>query len=405
MSFRNIPFAAALSSALLCVPSLASAVEFGGMDFNGSGFMTLGAGKMLGGSSGTVSDFKKPVFVADYAQGGIYDGSSGLQWKPDSKLGLQGVATLPDRRFSVTGQVVSRGARDGAMDLEWLYGSFKLNENFTIQAGRKRIPMFYYSDTQDIGLALPWTHLPPQLYGWEAVNYNGVNLAYRGQWSDWDAAVNLLAGREAKRQSGYWTVYQGRDNRTDIRWNNLLGGDISLAKGWLETRFVYLQSRMQEMNVSGSWDSDPNSPTYGSYINPDAGFTSPAGKQQIFGLSFNIDYENFLLRSEAVRINHNTQAGYSDLAQILGVGYRIGKWTPMYTVSNYKAKPMAGVTDPMEAHRTQSITLRYDLTTASALKLQLDIQKDRSTNPPYPVDGVNTFGDAKLLTATYDVVF
>lgn len=407
MIFRKRHLVAALSSILLGVPSLALAVEVGGIDLKGSGFATIGIGHMLGGTSGSVSDYRKPIFISDYAQGGVYEGKGGLQWKPDSKIGYQGVATLPDRRFSVTGQVVSRGAREGALNLEWLYASFKVNDNLTIQAGRKRIPMFYYSDTQDIGVALPWTHLPPQLYGWEAVNYNGVNLAYRGQLSGWDVGANLLAGKESKDKSGYWKVYRGRNNRTDVRWDNILGGDLSLGKDWFETRLVYLQSKVRQKNASGSLDTDPSSASFGSYIDPDSSYSSPAGKQKIYGVTFNVDYENLLVRSEFIRIAHNDLMGYTDRAQILAVGYRLGKWTPMYTVANYRSQAeISAGSDPdgQEAHRTHSVTLRYDLTTSSAVKVQLDVQKDRS-GPNYTVDGFNRFGNARLLTATYDVVF
>lgn len=407
MFFSKKPLAIALASIVLGCPVMAQAVEVGGIDLSGSGFATIGLGHMLGGTSGSVSDYRKPVFVSDYAQGGVYEGKGGLQWKPDSKVGVQGVATFPDRRFSVTGQLVSRGAREGAVNLEWLYASFKVNDNFTIQAGRKRIPMFYYSDTQDIGVALPWTHLPPQLYGWEVVNYNGVNLAYRSQVAGWDVGTNLLAGNESKDRSGYWKVYRGRNNRTDVRWDNILGGDVSLAKDWFETRLVYLQSKVRQRNMSGSLDTDPTSPTYGAYVGGESAFSSPDGKQRIYGATFNVDYENFLVRSEFIRIAHNDVMGYTDRAQILALGYRLGKWTPMWTVSNYRSQAdISAGSDPdgQEAHRTQSLTLRYDLTTSSALKVQLDVQKDRS-GPNYTVDGYNRFGNARLLSATYDVVF
>lgn len=412
MSFNQLPLAVALTSALSLFTAPAQAVELGGIDFTGSGFLTLAAGKMLGGSSnGRASDYERPIFVSDYAQAGIYDGRSGLQWAPDSKLGLQGIATFPDKRFSITGQVVARGAQDGKVNLEWLYASYKLNNQFTLQAGRKRIPMFYYSDTQDIGFALPWVHLPSQLYGWEAVNYNGVNLAYQGQWGEWSSAVNVLAGKESKKESGYWKVYRGKDNRTDIKWDDIIGGDITLSRDWLETRFVYIQSKMRQKNVSGSWDGalTPGADTYGQTLDtaPDSGYTSPAFRQQIYGLTVNIDYNNFLVRSEFIHINHNRDAGYKDFAQILGVGYRFGRWTPMITVANYRMQPiLSSGADPdgYEAHRTTSYTLRYDLTTSSALKVQYDHQKDRggSTNT---MDGANRLGDARLLTVAYDMVF
>lgn len=417
MRLLRKPLATLATCALMSVlaPSARSA-ELGGFDLAGSGFLTLTAGKMLGGTKGEASGYKKPFFVADYGQAGVYEGGSGVQWKPDSKLGLQGTATFPDRCLSVTGQVVSRGARDGRVNLEWLYGSYKLSDDFTIQAGRKRLPMFYYSDIQDVGFALPWTHLPPQLYGWEAINYTGINLAYRGQWGSWSGMMNVLAGSEAKKESAYWKIYRGKDNRTDIRWDDILGGDITLSRGWLETRLVYIQSKMQEKNVSGTWDGagTPGANTYGQTAGtaPQAGYPSPAGSQRIFGIAVNADYNNFLLRSEFIYIDHKKSMGYKDFAQILGIGYRLGRFTPMVTVSNYRAQAIlsAGANpDGQEAHRTTSLTLRYDLDTTSALKMQYDSQKDRS-GPDYTLDGSgrvpsNRFGDARLLTVAYDLVF
>lgn len=407
MNFKKLPLTLAVTSLFALSGGTVHALEVAGISLTGSGFLTLGAGKMLGGSTGEASDYKRPFFVSDYAQAGIYNGTAGIQLKPDSKLGVQGVATLPGSGFSVTGQLVARGARDGKTNLEWLYASYKINDQFTLQAGRKRIPMFYYSDTQDVGLALPWTHLPGQLYGWEAVNYNGANLSYQGQWGTWSSAINLVAGNEAKKESGYWKVYRGKNNRSDVRWDNILGGDLTLSKDWLETRFVYLQSKVRQKNVSGSWDADPESSTYGQYIDAETDFTTPTNRQQIYGLTFNVDYHNFLVRSEFIHINHNEEAGYKDHAQIFGVGYRFGKLTPMVTVANYRSQAIVSSgaeSDAQEAHRTTSFTLRYDLTPSSAVKVQLDLQKDRS-GPNYTIDGYNRFGDARLLTATYDMVF
>ena len=52
------------------------------------------------------------------------------------------------------------------------------------QVGRKRIPLYYYSDFQDIGLSYPWVSPPPELYGWEVTNYNGGSLRYNDSFGD-----------------------------------------------------------------------------------------------------------------------------------------------------------------------------------------------------------------------------
>lgn len=351
--------------------------------FSGNGFLTLGVGKMLGGDSGRVLDRDRPLFVSDYAQAGVYDGRGGLQMKPDSKLGLQGEATLVGTGFSATAQMVVRGAREAA-NLEWLYGSYVLNEKTTLQVGRKRLPMFYHSETQDIGFSMPWTHLPPQLYGWEAVNYNGINLLHQNQWGDLTSTLNLLAGAESKKETGYWKIYRGSTNRTDIEWNNILGGDLTLAHGSIETRFVYIQSKTREKNITAGTD------------------WTPLARQKIYGIAFNVDHNNWLARTEFIHIDR-PGANFKDFAQILALGRRWGAWQSILTWSGYHANAnLSAGGDPngQEAHENRSITLRYDLTPSSALKVQFDNQKDRSGSNWTP-----RYGDARLLTFAYDQVF
>ncbi len=391
---KNKTTLAALLGTLSLTPTV-QAFEAGGVEFTGSGFLTLGVGKMLGGTRGAVMDRDCPCFTSDYAQAGVYDGRSSLQFKPDSKLGLQGSAKI-NNDLSFTAQIVSRGARDGDVNLEWLYGSYKINDNLTLQVGRKRLPMFYFSDTQDVGFALPWTHLPPQLYGWEAVNYNGINLAYRGQAGSWDITGNLLYGAESYKESGYYKIYYGKQNKTDVKWDAILGGDISFAKDWFEGRLVYIQSHTRSKSSSGYWDD-----TTASYIDPDEGYTNRA-RQRIYGISANIDYNNFIVRGERIYIDRPT-VEYKDHATILSAGYRLGKWTPLVTWSQYRGQANianGGDTDGQEKHETMAYTLRYDLTTSSAVKVQYDVQTDKSGPNWSP-----NYGNARLLTLTYDMVF
>lgn len=81
------------------------------VDFNWSGFMTLGLGKTLSGSVQGQNEvgIDCPCMIADYSQAAVYENSWDI--KPDSKLGLQGTMLFSDE-LSLTGQVVSRGSRD-----------------------------------------------------------------------------------------------------------------------------------------------------------------------------------------------------------------------------------------------------------------------------------------------------
>lgn len=373
--------------------------EENGISYSGSGFLTVAAGKMLGGSSGNVGGYNCPCFVSDYAHAGIYQGQPGLQFKPDSKLGVQGSVSFDNQRFSLTSQLVSRAANNGAVDLEWLYGSYKLNDTVTLQAGRKRLPMFYYSDSQDIGFALPWTHLPSWLYGWQVVNYNGLNVLYQDQFGDWSATANLLAGSENSKNSGYWKVNgNGSQSITNVKWSNIVGGDLTLAKDWLETRLVYIQSHTQDQSVSNTWN-------FQTLAYDQTPTLAPVAKQQIYGVTFKADYQDWLLYNEFIYINHPGLT-YKDFAQAVSLGHRYGKWLPMASWGHYKGAVVSTGVLPnapatiANSQQTWALSVRYDLSTSSDVKLQFDNTTDHSAAGFTP-----NYGSSRLLTVAYDNIF
>ncbi len=381
--------------AVLGVIPVAHGESLGGLEFKGSGFLSVGAGAMLGGTNAGVAGRNCPCFITDYAQSSVYDGRGGLQWKPESKLGLQGTVFLQNSNLSVTVQAVARGSQNGNVDLEWLYGTYQLSDNTSIQVGRKRLPMFYYSDIQNVGFALPWTHLPPQFYGWEVVNYNGVNLRHQASLGDWDTTLNILSGSENINDSGYWKVYNGPQSHTRVKWKNILGGDLTLVNDWFETRLAYIQSDTERLSET-VWNNASQ-----SYVAAtDTRLTGQGSRQNIYTVAVNLDPGNWLLRSEFLYIQRPA-ATYNDTAQLAGVGYKYGDWQVMATVSRYQAVAANGG-DPQgqEGHVSRALTGRYNLTQKSAIKAQFDSQKDHGGANWAP-----RFGDARLLTFSYDMVF
>ena len=351
------------------------------LEFTGSGFLSATAGRVLGGTHDPATDvgYRCPCFISDYAQAGVYE-SGRLRAGPDSRLGVQGSVMSADRRYGATAQLVSRGAANGALNLEWAYGVIELNSRLTLQFGRKRLPLFAYSEVQDVGLAIPWTHLPPQLYGWEIVNYNGGNLLYRDIWFGWASALNVFTGSETARNAGYWKIYNGKDSRTAARWTDIVGTEWKMARNGFEARYVYMQSNTQN-RLAGE---------------DDAGY-SERRRQRIHGVSLTYDQDRWLARAELLWIDRSADYG-RDYAQLYALGYRIGRFTPLVSYSNYRQKN--NDPDIAESHRTASAVLRYDLTTTSAVKAQFDIWRDRSAS------GFSSMhGDSRLITISYDRVF
>ncbi len=369
-----------------------------GVSFSGSGFLTIAAGKVVGGDAASdFNGYQGPLFIADYAQGGVYEGNE-LCLKADTRIGLQGSAIFSPQ-FLLTGQAVLRATRSGKPDLEWAYGSYQFNDELSLQLGRKRLPLFYYSETQDVGFSSPWIHLPPGQYGWEIVNYNGANLRYQGQWGNWTNSMEVFAGAETKEDNGYWKIYNGKNTRTDSRWSNIVGADLMLAQDWFETRIAYIQS-----NFQNRYEDAAAPPPY-DY--------SPAALQKIYSLSFSVDQHNWVVRNEYLYMDRKA-VGEEDYSFLLGVGYRAGKFLPMLTYNRYKmelnpqhANP--ALTDPAsidplaeEGWSVLALSLSYALTHSSDIKVQLDRWIDQ--NGPNFNGGV-AYGNPTLLTLGYDLVF
>ena len=133
--------------------------------------------------------------------------------------------------------------------------------------------------------------------------------------------------------------------------------------------------------------------------NPDGSRASIVDDQstRIMGLSVNMDYKNWLVKTEVDRYEQiDAGKGLNNVYKyaLFGVGYQYGAWTPMYTFSRYRT-----ITAPTEGRNTQYLSLRWDVRKNMALKMQYDVSKDKSQYS-YPF-----FGDSKLLSVSLQGIF
>ena len=380
------------------------------VQFSGSGFLTIAAGKVL--NSGAKEDpdnpsaarqngYHCPCFITDYAHNSVYESSSRIDFAPDSKLGLQGTAAFGDK-FSLTGQTVFRGSQQGKPNLEWVYGTYNLNSKFSVQFGRKRLPILAYSESQDVGLSFPWVHLGSDTYGWEVVNYNGVNVLYKDQFGRWSSTVNVLTGSETINDNKISKLYYGKDSTSDSRWSAIAGLEVLLSKDWLELRGAYIQSDTQYKLVKEQ-----------SGARTDADW-SDKKKQKIYSGGVSIDYQNWVARAEAVYADRKAN-NETDRSKTLGVGYTFGKYLPMLTVGDFiYSRPSGNYSSTLnggpggaEGFRQYALSLRYDLTDASDLKAQIERWRDHSRGDKSDRSFwlPSQFNNATLFSVSYDLTF
>lgn len=348
-----------------------------------SGFARITAGKIISGGSGmddsyagptTINGVDCPCYTADWSNGGVY--GQGMSLNPESHIGLQANYALSPQT-SLVGQAVLRGAT-GDAEISWAYASHRFNSNWELSVGRKRIPLYYYSDFQDIGVSYPWVATPPELYGWDATNYNGASLRYTHSVSGWNVASSLFAGNETVDKSPYYKLYY--TSPTTVKWNNIIGADLEMSKGPLTLRGIYTQADTSAANSTEGFDTQ-------------AGLVA-------YGIAANLDYDSWFVLTEATQLTRSFTGAnpysYKAPAFTVGVGLRVGKWTPFVNYSEYNETSSDLSLYSPQSYRRAAVTLRYDFDGNSAIKAQWDRNIDATQN---------FGGNASIFRISYDKTF
>lgn len=351
--------------------------------FSVSGFGSLALGQTSGACethAAMASAYNGPCTraIADWAHAGVY--TTSLSARPESRLGLQGQLKL-NSDWSATVQVTSRALDEQHLNLEWAYLSYKINPDWTLQLGRKRLPLYYYSDFQDIGYAYNTVRPSPDVYGWDVVNYNGASLSWTRDVGDWSLRSEILFGSENSRKNPYSLLVS--DDPLDVKWSGIAGLAVEFSRDWFTGRLSYTRSRLQQ--------TDHNSGVVQTFR---SGKTRV--NQSFLGLALNGDIGNWVLRSEIGR-SDRAELGYKSSFYLLTAGYRFGAVTLTGGTSQYRETTRYPADYEPVRDRGALVALRYELNKSGALKLQFDKVSDRGASP--------FAGSAKLISASYDFVF
>jgi len=352
-------------------------------DLSYSGFASLVLGRsdgacVTGAGMATAYDSSCTRYIADWAHAGVYTPS--VSAAQESRLGLQAVAKFTPA-WSLTGQITSRPNDGQHLNLEWLFATYKATPELSLQLGRKRLPLYYYSDFQDVGYAYNTIRPSPDVYGWDVVNYNGASLSYAKELGEWSLHGELLAGTEDSRDNPYQHLMG--DATKNIEWHRIWGATLEVNRDWFTGRLSYVQSDFRQIDrATNTVDVLPSGLTGGS--------------QSFLGLALNADVGDWIVRTEFGTSDRKI-LGYKATFYLATVGYRMGKFTLTGGVSGYReTTPYPQAYTPL-SDESALLALRYEVHKGGALKLQWDRLKDQGTVP--------FAGSARALTASYDVVF
>lgn len=361
---------------LIIAALLASAGAAHADDLTVSGFATVTAGKAYSGYDGTFMEFECPCFIGNYEHGATY-GKNKWDLSKESLVGLQAKYQFTGK-LSGTVQAVSRASEHGKLDVDWAYLSYDISPDTTIQAGRRRLPIYAYSDSVYIGYTLPWARVPQDIYGWEVGAYNGVNIRHTRSFGDWAVTGTLFAGQEVTKDNlEMRKIYYG--HKVDDAWKHILGAYVDVSNDVFGARLIYMQNAIdQTLYVP---DEDPT--------------VQNGVRQRIVGLSASLDYQNWMVRAEANSFIRPS-LDYRSRSFTATVGYRHGAFTPFVGYSTYKEKETEAYT-ATQNDNTRFAGVRWDFRKNMDLKVQWDSVKDSSA--------YDFTHNAKMVSFTFDMLF
>ncbi|CUS49574.1 MAG: outer membrane protein [Idiomarinaceae bacterium HL-53] len=340
-----------------------------------------------------------------------------IGFKPDTLFALQGTSQISER-LSATVQVIGRAENSFDLELEWGYLQYRLNENWTLNAGQLRLPTYTYSDSIDVGYTYHWVRPPASVYRVPFDTYTGASLNNNAFIGSATVNTQFVAGRFNDDIS-----FAGSTVEADVK--NILGANITSNIGNWTLRAAYFVSDPVTLDVQ-----DPDLlglvQVLNAYGVPEAAdaLLPNEDKGTFGGLGFMYDNFNWFVGGELTQLEVDNSLIAEQQSQYLTAGKRFGKLTLHVTYEQTKddrstpeavlpstspvadelpglppyaalAPSLAGVA-ASQVSRMDYTTfgLRYDFDTGVAFKVDVTQAEDNTANT-----------DATLVTFAIQTVF
>mgnify|MGYP002640028510 CR=1 FL=1 len=290
--------------------------------FEWDGFGSFGIGVLDDNSINESNSFPHNSFDED------------LKARIDTRLGIQGNVTF-ENDISLTLQVVTYGHEDMDTDMEWAYLAYDLNQNIKLRIGRLRRPLYASSDFLPVGYVYVWARPPLEVYPNDLAVFDSldaIDLLFRNTLGMWDLTTEVYYGGSSDR------VVLALGEEGDFRTRRDIGVILEMQKDWLKMRLGYHHSAEMDVDTSSALAqlyASLESAGFGNLVNE---METQDMYGDFYNLATTIDYDNWLLSMELVRINtgggltSDEESGY-----VMG-GRRIGPWTLHFTYAERQRK-------------------------------------------------------------------
>ena len=308
------------------------------------GFASLAAGFTL--NEGRAADGSRAKFDTE---SGVYD--SDLSFRPDSILGLQASTDL-DNQFGLTMQVTAEGDRDFDVEVRWAFLSYEIDDRWKILLGRQRLPVFFYSDSLEVGYSYHWVRPPTEL-NLPADILDGIQVFRTFHTDEWDTTIQTYYG-------------SSEGNSEDIgkfKFDDGYGLVVSSGNEWLMWRLTYSKSEFSVVRPahSGLARFDPVDSIYS-------------------GAALRLSWLKWFLVGELGHNELDDPVSVNSTGGYLSLGYQVRQFTPHITLGRYRASLRNSADIEGTKIQDQSLTLglRWDFHPSAAFKVEYQTRADKS---------------------------
>lgn len=353
-----------------------------------SGYGSIIAGKTLG----TVNDPLNPgqkrdeILTADFYDVGQYNND--LTFKAESILAVQGTYRF-NNKLSFTAQLVAKGVDDFKPEFDWYYVTYQANEDWTFMAGRRNIPMYYFSEFAEVGYAYPWMRPPSNLYWWQVTQFDGAHAMYSFEIGDYSNTITAFYGNEYSDDNVemlyYDKLYGGTARTVNEYWTDIAGFNWNMSGDFFDLRFVYFQNDRDRETIQQDGSISPYTPF----------------SQQFIGFGGQVNISDFTILFDMNYVEYDDAVGTEFPTYLISVVYNIDEFQPYVSYSKADHERSNVPAEDLEEHYMLSYGLRYDFYSNVAFKVQYDTfvdQGDKATGWAY-------HGDSRTISMGIDFVF
>lgn len=331
---------------LTLLPIAASAATAFGEHLAVSGFGTLGFVR---------SDTDEARYVREQQARG-----AGKSFTPyvDSNLGLKVDAKAADWLTGTLQAVTEqRVSPELTTRIDWAFVAVKPLDGLVLRAGRLELPSFLVSDSRKVGYANNWLRPPNEVYGLDLLNggLKGGDVTYRLPLSAGHTlSINALGGKSKITASE--ATAGGFIDVSEVR-----GLNVTWEGDWYSLRVGRVQG----------------SPALAPFVWALLGL--PASTKEVYsftGYGATAEYGGVVFQAEYVtrRTRHLDSVVAADGWYAMA-GYRFGSLLP-YALH---ARKTAAAGSSQTPQRTTALGLRWDASSAAALKVQVERVDTRGT--------------------------